>query len=93
MDWGRQGLQLDQLLLMLSAALFNSLVARSGTFTVNGSKIVIHYDASEGQSITNTERRYSAEVDGNRLTLTSSPFVRPKTGEQVISILTFDRAE
>jgi Lipocalin-like domain len=74
-------------------ALFNSLVARSGTYKVEGMNIIIHYDGSESESVTGTNRTYAAEIIGDKMTLTASPFVRPKTGQQVISIVKFDRVE
>jgi len=47
------------------ALLFNSLVAQSGTYKVEGTKVLIHYDGSATPSLTGAERAYSAEISGN----------------------------
>ena len=73
--------------------MFKTLVAQSGTYKVEGTKVLIHYDGSANQSLTGTDRSYSAEISGNKLTLTASPFASGQTGQQVISIRTFDRVE
>jgi hypothetical protein len=38
-------------------------------------------------------RTYTMEIDGDKLTLTSDPFVAGTTGQRIISIRTFERAE
>jgi hypothetical protein len=73
-------------------ALFNTLVAQSGTYKVEGSKVLIHYDAGANQVVAGTNRTYSAEISANKLTLTASPFMSGR-GQQVISVRTFERIE
>ena len=65
-------------------ALFDSLLARSGTYKVEGTKLIVRYDASEAESVTGTERSYSVELDDNKLKLAASPFVRPRTGNKFL---------
>jgi hypothetical protein len=80
------------------AALFNSLVAQSGTYKLEGTKVLIHYDGSATPSLTGADRAYSAEISGNKLTLTASSsftteYNSGQTGEQIITIRTFERVE
>jgi hypothetical protein len=72
-------------------ALFNGLVSYSGTYKVEGSKILMHFDAEATPA--GVDRTYSAELSGNKLTLTAQPFLNTNTGQQIISIRTFERAE
>jgi hypothetical protein len=74
-------------------ALFRSVIAQSGTYKLDGNTILIQYDGSANQVLTGTSRTYSAEVNGNKLTLTSSPFASGQSGQKVISVRTFDRLE
>jgi hypothetical protein len=71
-------------------ALFNSLVAYAGTFKMSGSKVLIHMEAN---TVPGTpDRSYAMEISGNKLTLTADPFING-TGQQIVSIRTFDRAD
>ena len=72
-------------------ALFNALVAYSGTYKVEGSKLLIHFEASATPGT--VDRTYLAEISGNKLTLTSDPFTSGITGRRIITIRTFDRIE
>jgi hypothetical protein len=74
------------------AALFNTLVAQIATYKTDGNKLLVHYEAAESPSADGTDRTYTAEVSGNKLTLTAMPFTSSQ-GQQVISIRTFERAE
>jgi hypothetical protein len=64
-------------------ALFGTLVAQIGTYKVEDSKLLIHYEATDNQSDNGTDRTYTAEITGNKLTLTASPFLRRLTGQQI----------
>jgi hypothetical protein len=72
-------------------ALFNALVAYSGTYKVEGSTLLIHFEASATPGT--VDRTYSAEISGNKLTLTSDAFTSGITGRRIITIRTFDRIE
>jgi len=72
-------------------ALFNALVAYSGTYKVEGSKVIMHFEANAAPG--NTDRTYLAEISGNKLTLTSQPFTSGITGQRIITIRTFERVE
>jgi len=73
------------------AALFNSMVAYAGTYRLDGSKVLIHMEAN---GIPNEpDRVYATEISGNKLTLTAERPFTNASGQQIISIRTFERAE
>jgi hypothetical protein len=72
-------------------ALFNALIAYTGTYTVDGSKVMVHFEASATPGM--SDRTYSVEMSGNKLTLTSQPFTSGITGQRIITIRTFERVE
>lgn len=71
-------------------ALFNTLVAYAGTYKVDGSKVLIHFETNAVPGI--PDRTYTPEISGNKLTLTANPFVNSQ-GQQIVSIRTFERAD
>jgi Lipocalin-like domain len=73
------------------AALFNALVAYTGTYKVDGSKVILHFEASANPGM--TDRTYAADISGNKLMLTSEPFTSGITGQRIITIRTFERVE
>jgi Lipocalin-like domain len=76
------------------AALFDAIVAYGGTYKVDGSKVLIHIDTHTVPPFPETvDRTYTMEINGNKLTLTADPFVAGTTGQRIISIRTFERAE
>ena len=76
------------------AALFDAFIAYGGTYKVNGSKVLIHIDTHTVPPFPETvDRTYTMEINGDKLTLTSDPFVAGTTGQRMISIRTFERAE
>jgi Lipocalin-like domain len=76
------------------AALFDAFIAYGGTYKVNDSKVLVHIDTHTVPPFPETvERTYTMEVNGDKLTLTSDPFVAGTTGQRIISIRTFERAE
>jgi hypothetical protein len=73
------------------AALFNALVAYTGTYKVDGSKVILHFEASANPGM--SDRTYAADISGNKLMLTSEPFTSGITGQRIITIRTFERVE
>jgi hypothetical protein len=71
-------------------ALFNTLVAYAGTYKLAGAKLLIHFEANTVPGI--PDRAYAMEISGNKLTLTADPFAN-NTGQQIVSMRTFERAE
>jgi hypothetical protein len=68
-------------------ALFRSLVAYSGTYSVEGNHVIHHIDISWNQAWTGTDQTREYKFDGERLTLVDGPSPNPRTGEK--SVRTF----
>ncbi len=60
------------------AALFDTLVGWTGTYRVEGGKIVMPVDASWVENWNGKDQVRNWTVSGNRLTLTSDPFPYPR---------------
>jgi len=67
------------------------MAAYAGTYKLDGSKVLIHMEANgiPGQP----DRTYAIEISGSKLTLTADPPFMNGSGQQIISIRTFERAE
>ena len=74
------------------AELFKSMVGYTGTYKVDGSKIVVRADASWIQSWTGVDRTQNAEVIGNRLTITAT-LKSPRDGREVLTTNVWERVE
>jgi hypothetical protein len=71
-------------------AMFNSLVAYAGTYKLNGSKVLTHFETNAVPGI--GDRSYAMEISGNKLTLTADPF-KNANGQEIVSIRTFERTD
>ena len=74
-------------------ALFRSLAGASGTYKVEGNKIIAHYDSSWHQLWTGADIVTDAEISGKTLTLTNAPFKSPQDGKDVVVVTTWERIE
>jgi hypothetical protein len=72
------------------AALLQSLVSYVGTYSVEGTKVLVRIEANATPTAASS-RTYIAEMGANRLSLTAEPFAA-EVGQQ-ITIRTFDRIE
>jgi hypothetical protein len=76
------------------AAFFDAFIGYAGTYKIDGSKVLVHIDTHTVPPFPETvDRIYTMEINGDKLTLTSAPFVAGTTGQPMISIRTFERAE
>ena len=75
------------------AALLSSMSAYSGTYRVEGAKLIITIEDSSIQSWNGTKRVINFETDGKRLTGTSEPFKGLITGQDVVAVITWERLE
>jgi hypothetical protein len=75
------------------AALYNSMYSYSGTYRVEGNKLVYQLDGSWNEVWTGTQRTVLAAIEGNRLTINSMPFKGGATGVEVVVTNTFERVE
>jgi hypothetical protein len=61
-------------------ALFNTMSFGTGTYRVEGSKVVHRYDSFSHQAWTGTERTAQPAMSGAKMTVTSAPFKAPYYG-------------
>jgi hypothetical protein len=73
--------------------LFKSMAAGGGTYRVDGKKITVRYDTSWHQLWTGKDQSADAEITGNTLALTTTPFKRSSDGKEVVVVSTWERAE
>jgi hypothetical protein len=67
--------------------------AYAGTYTVDGNKVTHHIVASYRPDWVGADQVRFVELSGDKLTIKTAPLVGPTTGQQVVSTLTFERAE
>jgi hypothetical protein len=73
--------------------LFKSMFAYSGTYKVEGNKLVYHVDGSWNQSWTGTDLTRQVEIAGNKLTIVTPPFKSVLDGQDIVVTTTYERAE
>ena len=67
--------------------------AYAGTYTVDGNKVTHHIVASYRPDWVGADQVRFVELGGDKLTIKTAPLVGPTTGKQIVSTLTFERAE
>jgi len=75
------------------AELFKTMYAYSGKYTVQADKVTYELDASWNQSWTGTKRPVFAEVDGDKLTITSPPYQSPTDGQNIVVVINWERID
>jgi len=76
-----------------SMALLKSLVATTGTYKMEGGKIVLAFDGSANQAMTGTNAIREVTIMGGTMTFKSMPFVSPVTGKTIVFTAILDRVE
>lgn len=75
-------------------ALFNTIIsAYSGTYTIEGDKIVITVDVSWNQAWTGTKQTRYFKVEGKQLRVWNPPRKDWRDGKSITSTLTFEKVE
>jgi Lipocalin-like domain len=75
-------------------AFYNNIFgAYAGTYSVDGNKVTHHVVASWRPDWVGGDQIRFVELSGDRLTIKTAPVVSSPTGKQVVSTLTFERAE
>lgn len=72
-------------------ALFDTMFAYSGTYTVHPDRVVHHVDLSWNEAWSGTEQVRFCSVDGDTLTYTSAPAKNPFDGREVVHEVTYRR--
>jgi hypothetical protein len=73
--------------------LFKSMFAWGGNYKVEASKVIYSVDIAWVPSWIGTTRTYEAQVDGNKLTITTPPFKSAQDGQDIIVVTTYERTE
>lgn len=74
-------------------ALFKSMVAYAGTFTVEGSRVVHTVDISWNENMTGTTQVRNFCIDGYTLTLHTDPGVSPINGKQTSTVFIWEKVQ
>lgn len=72
-------------------ALFETMFAYSGTYTVESDRVVHHVDMSWNEAWSGTEQVRFCKVDEHTLTYTSAPAPSPFDGREVVHEVTYVR--
>ena len=72
-------------------ALYRSMIAYAGTYTVEGNKVTYHLDVTWNESWTGSDQVRFWKVEGERLTVTTPEIVNPLTGKRSVFRLTFQK--
>jgi hypothetical protein len=72
-------------------ALFRSMAAYAGTYTVKGNQVIHVPDVSWNETWTGTDQIRDYEFDGERLLLATAPSPNPFTGKMSVRILAWEK--
>jgi len=73
--------------------LFKTMSFGSGTYKVEGDKVVTRYDTSWHQLWTGRDISAQVEIQGKTLTITTEPFKAAADGKEVVVTTMWERAE
>src|SRR5262249_48340076 len=73
-------------------ALYDSMFAYAGTYTVDAEKVVHHIDMSWNQSWTGTSQIRFFRLEGDRLTYVGAPARNPMNGRDCVHRVVFQRS-
>ncbi|MGC1579140.1 MAG: lipocalin-like domain-containing protein [Beijerinckiaceae bacterium] len=73
-------------------ALYDTMFAYSGTYTVKSDRVIHHLDMSWNEAWTGTEQVRFCKIEGNILTYMSAPAKNPLDGNEVVHTVKFERA-
>jgi Lipocalin-like domain len=73
-------------------ALYDTMFAYSGTYTVKSDRVIHHLDMSWNEAWTGTEQVRFCKIEGDILTYTSAPAKNPVDGSEVVHTVKFERA-
>jgi hypothetical protein len=72
-------------------ALFRSMAAYAGTYTITGNQVVHHADVSWNETWTGTDQVRNYAFEGDRLMLATAPSPNPFTGKMSIRTLAWEK--
>jgi Lipocalin-like domain len=74
-----------------AAELYRTMVAYSGTYSVDGNKVTHKVEVSWNQAWNGTDQQRLIEVQDNRLTIKSPTMISPISGKESINKLVWER--
>ena len=74
-----------------ASALFRSMVAYAGRYTIEPARVIHHVEQSWNQAWTGTDVVRFYKHEGNRLILTTAPAPNPRDGQPSVSTLVWER--
>ncbi len=74
-----------------AAELYRTMVAYSGTYSIEGNKVTHKIEVSWNQAWNGTNQVRFIEVKDNQLTIKTPPFVSPSIGKKIVSTLVWER--
>jgi hypothetical protein len=74
-----------------AAALFRSMLAYAGTYSVNGNEVTHHVDISWNEAWTGTSQTRIARFDGDRVHLSTRPTPDPVSGRMSVRTMTWEK--
>ena len=74
-----------------AADLYRTMVAYSGTYSIDGNKVTHKVEVSWNQAWNGTDQQRLIEIKDNRLTIKSPTMVSPISGKQSINTLVWER--
>ena len=76
------------------AELYKTMIAAfTGTYKVEGSRVIIQVDASWNQAWTGTQQPRNIQIEDKQLTVTTPPLRNLIPGQEIVVTAIFDRAE
>jgi hypothetical protein len=76
------------------AELYKTMIAAfTGTYKVEGARVIMQVDASWNQAWTGTQQPRNIQIAGNQLTVTTPPLKSLISGQEIVVTAVFERAE
>jgi len=74
-----------------AADLYRTMVAYSGTYSIDGNKVIHKVEVSWNQAWNGTDQVRFIEIKDNHLTIKTAPMVSPVGGKQSVNTLVWER--
>jgi hypothetical protein len=74
-------------------ALFRSMAAYAGTYTIKGNQVIHRPDVSRNETWTGTDQVRDFKFEGERLMLATAPSPNPFTGQMSVRTLAWERVK
>ena len=72
--------------------MFNTITAATGTYKIDGDKVLFHADEAVSQSFKGQNLTYTFKIEGKNLTMVTDP-IKNSSGGEVVIVTTYERVE